>query len=166
MPKYDFKALTERMARSGIAGSSDLIGCSVAEIEALEQRYRVSLPDLYRDYLFLMGHSAGSLFTHDHIAVTYRYVLAMTDEHFALPAQKEVALPSGSLLISGRLGEQFEFIRAVGGMESSVWYFNLWDREIVLSHPSVAAWLECWCSEAEAAIKEGYYDRYPNGTTP
>jgi hypothetical protein len=69
-------------------------------------------------------------------------------------------------LIAGRLGDQFEFIHCRGQEDSQVWYFNTWDWQVQESHPSVLAWLECWCEQAERASASGYFDLYPDGTTP
>jgi hypothetical protein len=66
----------------------------------------------------------------------------------------------------GRLGEQFEFIRCSGQEDSTVWYFNTWEWQVRESSPSVLAWLETWCEEAERAIASGYFDVLPEGTTP
>jgi hypothetical protein len=74
--------------------------------------------------------------------------------------------PADALLIAGRLGDQFEFIRCMGQEDSPVWYFNTWEWLVRESHPSVLAWLECWCGEAERAIADGYYDIFPEGTIP
>jgi SMI1 / KNR4 family (SUKH-1) len=165
-----FEALLQRMHSSQIAKTSDLRGCSEAEIAALEHKYQLQLPLSYRRYLQLMGHHSGRLFSSDHIAVFYPYVLNMTEElqqwrspDYEVPAN--FSLPDGSLLIAGRLGEQFEFIRC-GEQEDSVHYFNTWNWQIRCSYPSVLAWLEAWCGYAEEAIASGYFAQHPLGTGP
>ena len=47
-----------------------------------------------------------------------------------------------------------------------MWYFNAWEWRVRESAPSVLAWLESWCAETEGAIAGGYFDLYPQGTTP
>lgn len=151
------------MEVSGVAQPEELRGCSEDEIAALEHKYGVRLPAVYREYLAVMGHASGRLFTHDHMAVHYRHVLDLTE---ARRSAEGVMLSADSLIISDRLGEQFEFIRCAGGIDTPVWYFNLWDREVLQSHASVMDWLECWRAEAETAIAGGYFDKHANGTTP
>ena len=74
----DFDRLLQRMERSSIVTVSQLVGCSVEEIEALEDRYGYRLPRSYVRYLRAMGHRSGRLFTSDHMAVSYSDVLEMT----------------------------------------------------------------------------------------
>lgn len=171
-----FQRLLQRMERSGVASLSQLVGCSEQEVAALEARYRLHLPEAYRVYLRVMGHNSGRLFTCDHMAVFYRYVLEMTAEQRQIWAESNAEdgsgpppsfdFPADGLLIAGRLGDQFEFIRCHGEDDSPVWYFNDWDWQVRESKPSVFAWLETWCEEAERAIASGYFNRFPGGTTP
>lgn len=146
------------------------MGCTQPEIAALESKYQVQLPSSYRRYLELIGHRSGRLFTSDHAAAFYPYVLNLTAELLTdlpeLEAPSTFALPQGALLINGRLGDQFEFIICNGAVESGVYYFNTWDWNIIKSHDSVIDWLESWCDLAEHAIASGYFNTYPNGTTP
>ena len=167
-----FRRLLDRMTANQVASAADLVGCSDAEIAALESRYTLRLPQSYRQYLQTMGHRSGRLFTHDHLAVFYRYVVNMTEDLKRDWAQgvdappATFSLPAGALLICGRLGAQFDYIQCVGTDDSPVWRFNTWDWKIVESRPSVHAWLEHWCGEAEQAIASGYFKRQPIGTTP
>jgi hypothetical protein len=149
----------------------DLVGCTETEIGALEAKYRLRVPESYRRYLAIMGHRSGRLFTSDHAAVFYSYVLNMTADLPAAwatesPPPPAFAVPDDALIIAARLGEQFEFIRCASTDDSPVWVFNSWDWQIRESHPSVLAWLESWCGEAERAIATGYFDHNPQGTTP
>lgn len=171
-----FARLLRRLEASHVATPADLVGCTPGEIEMLEARYGLRLPRAYRRYLEVMGHRSGRLFTCDHAAVFYPYVLAMTAEQRLLWAEARAEngsgpppafeLPGDALLIYGRLGEQFEFIRCRGEDDSPVWYFNTWEWQVREAAPSVLAWLESWCTEAEWAISSGYFDLHPKGTTP
>jgi len=163
------------MEHSGVASQRQLVGCTPEEIAALEARYALRLPCSYRRYLEVMGHSSGKLFTHDHLAVTYPYVLSMTTkERRSWVARRAkngsgpppaFEFPDDALLIAGRLGEQFGFIRCSGQDDVPVWYLNNYRWETRELHPSVLEWLECWCEAAEDAIAGGYFDEYPDGTT-
>ncbi|HVL12936.1 MAG TPA: SMI1/KNR4 family protein [Gemmata sp.] len=177
MDEERFSRLLSRLETSHVVAPADLVGCTPGEIAVLEARYGVRLPLTYRRYLEVMGHRAGRLFTCDHAAVAYSDVLAMTAEQRQLWAEEVQAgngngpssgfeLPADALLIFGRLGEQFEFIRCGGQEDSPVWYFNTWEWQVRESAPSVLAWLESWCAEAEGAIASGYFTLYPGGTTP
>jgi hypothetical protein len=176
MDEGRFARLLRRLEASRVAAPADLVGCTPGEIAALEARYGARLPRAYRRYLEVMGHRSGRLFTCDHAAVFYPYVLAMTAEMRQQWAEAqaedgsgpppEFELPGDALLIYGRLGEQFEFIRCGRQDDSPVWYFNTWGWQVRQTESSVLAWLESWCGEAEGAIASGYFDLYPEGTTP
>ena len=45
----------------GLARSEDILGCSLAEIQALEQQLNLALPASYRDYLRIFGQASGLL---------------------------------------------------------------------------------------------------------
>jgi hypothetical protein len=172
----DFETFLRRLASAGVAQRSDLRGCSHAEIAALEARYAVRLPDTYRRYLELMGHSSGRLFTHDHMAVFYRYVLEITGEmrHVRLtqhsnpddPPPPGFAIPDDAIFIAARLGASWEFIRCTSDADSPVWQFDEGRWTIVQSHASVLDWLNAWCTAAEDAIADGYFDQNPKGAAP
>lgn len=171
-----FNQLLHRMEISHVASRAECIGCTPVEIKALEDRYGVRLPQTYLRYLEVMGHRSGKLFTCDHMAVFYAHVMAMTADQLRMWAEAEFEndsgrqqtfqLPVDALLIAGRLGDQFEFIRCSEPYDSPVWYFNTWDWQIQEVHASVLDWLESWCGEAESAIASGYFDLFPDGTTP
>ena len=64
------------------------------------------------------------------------------------------------------IGEQFELIWCGGQEDSAVWYLNTWQWQVRENQPSVLAWLETWCAEAERAIASGYFDEHLEGTPP
>jgi hypothetical protein len=176
MDEPRFNRLLRRMETSHVAAPPELVGCTPREINHLEARYGVQLPVTYRRYLEVLGHRSGKLFTSDNMAVFYPQVLAMTNERRRSWAEALAEDGSGpppgfkltddALMIAGRLGDQFEFIRCNRQDDSPVWYFNTWDWQIKEVHPSVLDWLESWCAEAERAIASGYFDSFPDGTTP
>jgi hypothetical protein len=157
----------ERLQADGVATFAELFGCSDAEIEDLERKYRLRLPDSYRSYLQSMGRGSGKLFATDHVAVFYRDALALTADlprdwiADGTPPPPSFQLPVDALIIGARLGEQFEFIRCTDERDSPVWYFNSWAWQIRESHPSVIAWLDAWRDEAVRAIASGYFEQNP-----
>lgn len=169
--EVQLQALLDRMQAKEVASRDGLVGCSPDEIAALEARYGVELPFAYRRYLEIMGHDSGRLFTHDHVAVTYDRVLGLTDEfdeHFGdTPENPDRRLPSQALVVLGRLGEQFLFLVCDRADDSEVFHIaSDPDLQPQLSHRSVVEWLNAWCDEAELAIMQGYYEKYPSGTSP
>ncbi len=166
-----FEPLLTRMQLSGIAAADDLRGCTDVEIARLEKRYGLTLPFIYQNYLRIMGHGAGKLFSHDHMAVTYPNVFDMTldfttdwrAENAAAPGTSP-ELPANALIIAGRLADQFNFICCEGQYDCPVYYINTLDKQAVEAAPSLLDWLEGCCAAAEAAIASGYFLDNPKGT--
>jgi SMI1 / KNR4 family (SUKH-1) len=134
--------ILRHLESSHIATAADLVGCSAIEITTLEAKYQIQLPHTYKKYLQIMGHQSGRLFTFDHMAVSYPYVLSMTEDIRQEWASENLppenfSLPADALIISGRLGEQFEFIQCTGEEDSPVWYFNTWNWNVKESQPSL-----------------------------
>ena len=106
MARRTFADFLRHLEAASIASREHLEGCTQSEIEALESRYGLVLPDSYRSYLSTMGHRSGRLLTHDHYAATYTHVLRMTDEYrqdcVEYPDEPHVTLPSDALVIVGR----------------------------------------------------------------
>jgi hypothetical protein len=154
------------MATSGVAAPHELQGCTKAEIASLEGRYGLRLPNTYRRYLELMGHRSRRLFTSDHMAVFYKHVLDLTDDVRTGPAPASFQLPPDAFVVAGRLSACWQFIRCDNADDSPVWVFDEIDWVITQCEPSVLDWLNTWCGSAEDAIRGGYFEIFPNGTTP
>jgi len=170
MKTRTFSDFLSHMETTGIASRKELIGCTPDEIAILESRYSLVLPEAYRNYLAVMGHSSGRLLTHDHYAARYEHVLQMTEEYREFideyPDEPHVTLPPDALTIVGRLGQQFLMIRCNQANDSKVWYFNDESANLREVYSSVMDWLYSTAKEAKDAIDGGYYDWFPNGTRP
>jgi hypothetical protein len=167
-------SLVERMEARAIASRTELEGCSEQEIAQLERRYSIKLPQSYRAFLRTMGHRSGRLFRYDHWAESYEYVLELTDEERKEAKQRgpeasrrleEILGPDG-LIILGRLGEQFLFLRCMEGDDPAVHYFNNETWETCPAYSSVLEWLTSICEECVEAIASGAFEQYPGGTRP
>lgn len=124
----------------------------------------------YRWYLISLGYGSGRLFRHDHLAVTLDHVLDMT-EHVRKRMMEdgvEGQLPDDALVILGRLGAYFQFIRCDDDDDSPVWELHEddWQPSVDPIHQSTIEWLEYWSGEAESAIRTGYFRWSPGGTRP
>ena len=148
---------------TGIVGTFSRKGCSSAEIEALEQKYAITLPHSYRHFLSVMGHNSGRVFSHDHMQVNYSYVVDATNE---LP--REIAeeypdidnpLSPDALVIASRLGACHWYIMCNDLNDSPIWTLQEPHFEPTLVEDSVVEWLFWWATEAAMAIESGYYER-------
>jgi hypothetical protein len=162
MGKDVFDALLARMASSGVVTAADLKSCTQAEIRRLEARYKVRLPAAYERFLKAMGHRSGRLFTHDWVDTDYPYVLEATAELRGLLAESapHFELPADALVILGRDGEQFNFIRCDRPEDSAVWALDLGATRVRgrRFRPSVLGWVRAWAAEAAEVVASGWYE--------
>ena len=170
MDRERFDRLLARLKAERITRWWQRRGCSQRDIQLLEQRYDICVPMTYRWYLSTLGRDAGRLFRHDHLAVTLNHVFDLTAHVRERMKVAGVAteLPGDALVILGRLGAYFQFIRCDGSDDSPVWELSEddWRVEGEPIHASTLDWLEFWCNEAEYAIRSGYFDWLPGGTRP
>ena len=156
MERDSIDRLVERLNETGVASRDQLRGCSADEIAALEAKYCIVLPDTYRRFLELMGHSAGQLFAHDRVEAGYARVLEMTEEqrrwHHDEPEEQPIRLPDDALIVLGRFDEQFSFIRCRGTADSAIYYYEMLDPAAQRWSPSLVTWLNLWCDEAASVV--------------
>jgi SMI1 / KNR4 family (SUKH-1) len=165
MASDPFATLLARMAKTGVA-TADLEGCTKVEIDTLESRYGVRLPDTYRCFLQVMGRRSGRLFRHDWVDTDYSFILAETAEVRARLTEEDIAfeLPADALVILGRDGDQLNFIRCNNPDDSPVWAVFL-DEEPVRARQCfrlVVGWMRAWAKEAAEAVADGYYEHKTN----
>ena len=58
-PMIDFDTLFKKMYASELSTREEIMGCSEAEISAIESKLRLTLPASYKDFLSRMGKCAG-----------------------------------------------------------------------------------------------------------
>jgi hypothetical protein len=106
----------------------------------------------------------------DHLAVNFVHVIEMTSHARARMTADDAADPllPDVVVILGRLDAYFQFIRCGHIDDSPVCALDEgnWQPHPEPVDASVLDWLEFWCGEAESAIREGYFDWLPGGTTP
>ncbi len=86
----------------------DLKGCTVAEIELLEQHHQLKLPNVYRAFLQLVGHDARGY----QVGSNYDYPWLLTSKEFAnelLARNERPPLPDNTFVFWGHQGYQFCF---------------------------------------------------------
>ena len=124
---------------TNVASPLQLVGCSEREVAALEASYGLRLPEALA---ITAGHGAqvGSV-VHLRPHGGLLPLCAGDDRRAAGDVGRvqrrgrhgppaEFEFPADALLIAGRLGDQFEFIRCHGPDTSPVWYFNKWEWQV------------------------------------
>lgn len=135
--------LVERIVAAEHGTKDGFRGCSAEELADLEAAHGLTLPEAYRSFLAVMGQETQGLFAWDHLEVHYPYVLTATAEQrqYAIEDDElsafEAALGPCPLLICGRLGEQFFFLRG-DDPKAQVWYWN-YDAEPGISRVAYAS---------------------------
>lgn len=167
----DIHELKSTLIQSGIAAEADLVGCTVGEIDALEQRYG-ALPDSYRQILALLGHGAGQLVDSAEFWIyvdqidqipeqIQEYQDMVRDEGGELPG-----IPPNAFFISARYGEYPHYVLTGGGPDSVVYVFNYDDETIAKAFDSVWNWVEAFVKDTQFFMALGVsliHPRYHEG---
>jgi SMI1 / KNR4 family (SUKH-1) len=135
--------IVQKMIEEKIVIESELVGCSEDEIKQLEIKYKIQLPQSYKEFLRIMGKNASRLVDRHEFAIEYDSVMAMTAAHRQLIdrckleleqlglGEEILELPHNALLILCRLPtHEYYLIEANGGEDSPVFYYGD-DDEIV-----------------------------------
>ncbi len=158
-----FAKFLDRLERERIAQRDLLRGCTPTEIQMLESRYGVALPDAYRTYLSTMGHDSGRLFRYDYFDATYADVWRMTREERGYAAedgqleQLDASLGPRGLIVVGRLSGYYFFISCAGGEDAPVFGFQTSDYQARPRYDSLLSFLNAIADECAEAVRAGYF---------
>jgi hypothetical protein len=149
------QTLAQRLIQAGLAKPTEIVGCSDAEIEQLEQRFRVSLPVSYKYFMRIMGKMAGrfeldAMWTCDALGlarIRAEAILAQGDQDYADAialsgevAQERFVLPATAFVF---LASAYDFIYfdTTAGSDPPVFLFQLGDLVPSNSLPSFSEWV-------------------------
>jgi len=123
-PMEEFDDFIERVKSIGIMTANTRRGCSSSEIAALEEKYSIRLPSLYRRFLEYCGHEAGTLvYDPDMDSDYYEAALRLTAEHREDECRFDE--PSDALIIaSPGYDMQLVFIRCIDAVDSPVYVWE------------------------------------------
>lgn len=140
--------LVKEMIAKNIVSKGELLGCSEDEIKTIEFKYKIELPESYKEFLRKMGKNSSRLVDRNEYAIEYEFVINMTEERrreideYKLERESELKtvseskrliiesenileLPETALLIlCRRHSYDFYFIEANGGDDSKVFYYD------------------------------------------
>ncbi|MEZ0374870.1 MAG: SMI1/KNR4 family protein [Candidatus Sericytochromatia bacterium] len=92
---------TEQLLARGLAAPDQIEGLSQAEIQVLETRCGVVLPQVYRDFLLGCGRRAGALGRTINLLSPGPVLLARSWQEIVSEEELELPLPEGSFFIAG-----------------------------------------------------------------
>jgi hypothetical protein len=108
------KLIYNRLIDSGLATPEFIQGCSVSEINQIEQIARRKLPADYLQFMFVCGKNAGR-FLRD-VEIFYPEVIghrALAEEILTWDEDNLLKLPSSAFVFATRQGEAFMFFEEV-----------------------------------------------------
>lgn len=147
------KAL-QNLITSGLATSSELVGCSEAELLSLERDYRLTLPSAYRYFLSRLGKAAGSFFTGTDFLFPQLREFRKQAELLLRETNAPLQLAKRDFVFAVHQGYQFLFFTADGTPDPSVFHYEENDAEARWVAPSFTRWFEaCVTDEIDAAAE-------------
>lgn len=65
------KMFINKLKENYLINDELMIGCSEEEVKKLEEKFKIKLPKLYRNFLLKMGHLAGGFWKDDYYSYDY-----------------------------------------------------------------------------------------------
>lgn len=114
----------KRLLVAELATSATIQGCSQAEVDLVETRFKIKLPAVYVDFLRTAGKQAGVLFLPD-IDILFPKILELREiaiEALNIFEGGKLVLPQNSFVFADRYGEQFMFFESDTGSDDPIVY--------------------------------------------
>ncbi len=103
--------LAHDIVAAGFASPEDLRGCSRAEIDALQEKFAITLPQLYVEWLTIMGHGAGQFLKGSDAFFPALLELREGAEELLAEAGGKFTLPQDAFVFLMHQGYQFLYFR-------------------------------------------------------
>jgi len=148
-------AFVTRLCNAHIAQPDQIRGCTDQEIRDIESRFGLRLPEAYRQFLRVAGHSAGGFWRE----VVFQLEKLEWINHEAREILRELEetrleLPKNAFVFSMRYGEQFMFFVADDGSEDPrVYHFCIGFSDFRNTNASFSEILEDELAELEQVFK-------------
>ena len=118
----------------------DVEGCSADQIREIEHAQGVVVPDVYREFLELMGRSAadldvGTAWLHPDVVDLKQSAVELLAEW-----QNPFALRPGALVVAMHQGYQFTWLDANDGPDPAVWHWV--ENRPEPTQPEHSGWIE------------------------
>ncbi|WP_138754249.1 SMI1/KNR4 family protein [Paenibacillus sinopodophylli] len=117
------KQLVQNLIDLKLAEKEELMGCSLQKIEKLEQLLDVKLPACYREFLLLMGASAGRLFVGTDIFINQICHLRKEAEKLLKENNVKYILKTDSVVFSMHQGYEFNFFHISDGDNPPIYQY-------------------------------------------
>jgi hypothetical protein len=123
MRKVEIEDVALLLRERGVAGESDLCGCSLSELEAVEEKLGKPIPLAYRNFLKIMGRGAGRLFLGTN--AFFPGILELTEIAAEIVSEdpSHIKLPEDALVLTMHQGYEFMFMRKSEGDDPPVYHY-------------------------------------------
>jgi hypothetical protein len=134
--------LANSLVSTNVASPSEIKGCTREEVESLERREGIRLPDLYKDFLRVMGKSAGRFL--EGTDAFYRHLPHLRNgaEESLRESKSSFRLPQNAFVFVSHQGYVFLFFIASESEDPPVWIYQEGEQSPVEKWPSLSAYLE------------------------
>ncbi len=123
MNKTLIQELEERLISAGLASTSEIQGCSDAEIKLLESHLKRKLPALYRNFLTGMGKGAGLFFRGTDLFFPALLELRNYAEELLRENDISWKLPEDACVFLMHQGYQFMYFKTTQGDDPPVFHY-------------------------------------------
>jgi len=145
-----------KLVTSGIAATSELVGCSEAELVSLERDLGLRLPVPYRHFLARLGKAAGQFLVGTDFLFPQLRELKKGAEVLLRESGAPFQLTEMHFVFAMHQGYQFLFFRADESPDPQVFHYEENDTEARCVAPSFTVWLDgCVTDEIAVAAELG-----------
>ena len=96
-----------KLLEGGLARSDSFRGCTAGEIESLERRFSLRLPQCYRDFLAIMGRAAGEFLVGTDYSFPKMFEFRKDAEEILRTSHSDFKLPSTAFVFMFHQGYHF-----------------------------------------------------------
>lgn len=102
--------------------NNSLKGCSKVDVQKLESYFNVCLPDVYKIFLFSMGHDAGKFMRGT--SAFYKELFILREDLKDMLDEQGIALPDETFVFWSHQGYQFAFFYTNNGDNPPIYFYR------------------------------------------
>lgn len=149
------KTAKSKLLEGGLARQDSFKGCTEEEIESLERRFGLRLPQCYRDFLAVMGRAAGDFLVGTDYSFPKLLEFRKDAEELLRTSQSDFKLTPTAFVFMLHQGYTFLFLDCDDDPDDPpVFMFTEAEKELRKVSDSFSAWLLTAVQEDIAACRE------------
>jgi hypothetical protein len=131
-----------KLLENGLAGQDSFQGCTEEEIQLIEHRFTLHLPQCYRDFLTVMGRAAGAFLVGTDYSFPKMFEFRKHAEELLRTSQSDFQLPSTAFVFLFHQGYTFLFFDCSDNSDDPpVFIFTETEKKPRRVAASFSAWL-------------------------